>query len=101
MLRWIYALALTVIFFFGAAFALSNAQPVVLRYYVGMVEVPLSLALVLTLGIGVLLGVLAGTAMILRQRRQISRCKRSLALAEEEILQLRNPAGQELPQGKG
>ena len=54
----------------GLALHLQNDQPVTLGYYLGAVELPLSLALVLALILGAALGALAGLPLILRLRGQ-------------------------------
>lgn len=54
----------------GLALHLQNDQPVTLGYYLGTVELPLSLALVLALILGAALGALAGLPLILRLRGQ-------------------------------
>ena len=54
----------------GLALHLQNDQPVTLGYYLGAVELPLSLALVLALILGAALGALAGLPLIFRLRGQ-------------------------------
>lgn len=72
------------------AFAVLNADPVTLNYYIGSAETPLSLALVGALGSGALLGVMASTGVILRMKREISRLRRERKNTEKEITNLRN-----------
>lgn len=54
----------------GLALHLQNDQPVTLGYYLGAVELPLSLVLVLALILGAALGALASLPLIFRLRRQ-------------------------------
>ena len=54
----------------GLALHLQNDQPVTLGYYLGAVELPLSLALVLALILGAALGALASLPLIFRLRGQ-------------------------------
>ncbi|WP_258868183.1 lipopolysaccharide assembly LapA domain-containing protein [Alkalilimnicola ehrlichii] len=71
---------LLVVVLFGLSFALLNAQPVELDYYLGMTTMPLSLALVLALIVGALLGVLASLTMWVRQRRELARLRKKWAI---------------------
>jgi putative membrane protein len=75
---------------FGVVFAVLNAEPVQLHYYLGSIELPLSLVLVLAMIIGALLGIFASLSFILDLRRSASKLKRSVEVAEKEILNLRN-----------
>lgn len=54
----------------GLALHLQNDQPVTLGYYLGAVELPLSLALVLALILGAALGALSGLPLIFKIRGQ-------------------------------
>ena len=74
----------------GLGFAQINADEVTLHYYFNSITVPLSLLLALTLGLGVLLGLLASTAAIYRVRRENSRLRRQMKLREEELSNLRS-----------
>ena len=74
----------------GIAFAVQNADPVTLNYYLGSVETPLSLALVGALGLGALLGVIASTGVIFGMKREISKLRRERKNTEKEIMNLRN-----------
>ena len=90
MLRLVY-LALTLfIIIFGIVFAVLNAESVQLNYYLGAVELPLSLVLVLAMIIGAILGIFASLSFVIGTRRNASKLKRSVAVAEKEILNLRN-----------
>ncbi|SRR5690554_3109609 len=74
---------------FGLSFALLNAAPVTLDYYLGVADLPLSLALALALVLGALLGLLAATGMVVREKRQAARLRRQLGQAEKELSELR------------
>ncbi len=74
----------------GIAFAVLNADPVTLHYYIGSTEAPLSLALVSVLGLGALLGVIACMGVILRMKREVSKLRRERKNTEKEIANLRN-----------
>ena len=60
-------------------FAVRNTDPVTVRFYLdSRWEVPLVLALLSFFALGVVCGVLACTARILRQRREVVRLRREL-----------------------
>jgi putative membrane protein len=60
-------------------FAVRNTDPVTVRFYLdSRWEVPLVLALLAFFAAGMVSGVLACTARLLRQRREIVRLKREL-----------------------
>jgi len=73
MLRFVYLSLTLLVIIFGIVFAVLNAEDVQLNYYLGSVELPLSLVLVLAMILGALLGIFA-----------------SVEVAEKEIVNLRN-----------
>ncbi len=73
----------------GILFAVLNAEPVVLNYYFGRQAMPLSLVLVLAMLVGAVLGVLACSGVLVRQRRAIHKWRRAAELAEKEVENLR------------
>ncbi len=90
MRRLIYLILALIIILFGVTFAVLNADKVQLNYYFGSIEWPLSLILVIAMAIGALLGILASLGFIIGSRRHASRLKRSVEVAEKEIVNLRN-----------
>lgn len=89
MRRLIGFLVVLAIVLFGLSFALLNQDAVRLDYYLGVATLPLSLALVLALIIGALLGTGAALAIVLRLRGQLARARRQLSNAEKELTGLR------------
>lgn len=75
---------------FGAAFAVLNATPVNLNYYLGTQEAPLALVLVAALLVGALLGVVASFGVVLRLRHEMADLRRQQRLAQQEIDNLRS-----------
>jgi len=68
-LRWILWILLFVLLF---GFALKNTDAVAVRYFLGWEwRPPLSLALFVFFAAGAVLGVLAGTVALYRQRREL------------------------------
>ena len=90
MLRLVYLSITLLIIIFGIVFAVLNSESVQLNYYLGSVELPLSLVIVVAMIVGALLGILASLNLIIVSRRNASKLKRSVEVAEKEIVNLRN-----------
>jgi putative membrane protein len=90
MLRFIYIAFALLVIIFGIVFAVLNATDVQLNYYLGSIELPLSLVLVLAMIVGAILGILASLSFIIGSRRSATKLKRSVEIAEKEIVNLRN-----------
>jgi putative membrane protein len=90
MLRLVYLSLTLFVIIFGIVFAVLNAESVQLNYYLGSIELPLSLVLVLAMIVGAILGIFASLSFVIGTRRNASKLKRSVAVAEKEILNLRN-----------
>ncbi len=78
-----------VILLFGLAFHLKNNQLVALNYYVGAIELPMSLVIVLVLILGALLGILASLPLIIKLKQQKLRLEKQIQNSEKEINNLR------------
>lgn len=89
MLRLVGYLIVFVLVVLGLSFAVLNAQPVTLNYYLGTYPVPLSLALVSSLALGALLGVFVSLAMLVGTKRRLAQLQRKVAVAEQEVTNLR------------
>ena len=89
MSKLIYTVLAIAVILFGIVFAVLNAESVHLNYYFGSKQVPLSLAIVIAMLIGAIFGVLASINLILRSRIEVSRLRKSSAMAEKEIANLR------------
>lgn len=74
----------------GLSFALINADLVTLNYYFGKVEAPLSLIIVIFLAFGAVLGVLASLWIVITQKRELARMRKTVKLTEKEITNLRS-----------
>jgi putative membrane protein len=90
MLRLVYLSIILLVIIFSVTFAVLNAENVQLDYYLGSVELPLSLVLVIAMILGAILGILASLSFIVGSRRSASKLKRSMDVAEKEIVNLRN-----------
>lgn len=90
MRRFVYLVLTLMVVIFGIVFAVLNADTVQLNYYLGSVELPLSLVIMLAMIVGAVLGIFASLSFIIGSRRNLSKLKRSVAVAEKEIVNLRN-----------
>ncbi len=89
MRRLLGFVLLIIVIGFGLSFALLNADSVHLDYYLGTVNIPLSLALALAFALGAFFGVLAVSGVLLRQRRDLALRTRRLGQCEQELDELR------------
>ena len=89
MVKIIYLFLFLALVIFGIVFAVLNAEPVQLNYYFGSANVALSLVLVLAMIAGALLGVIASASMIISNRREVVKLRKSIQLAEKEVANLR------------
>ncbi len=83
-------LILCLVVFVGVVFAVLNAQPVLLNYYFGSREMPLSLVFILALIVGSVLGILASISLLIRSRREMQKLRKAAKLAEKEVTNLRS-----------
>jgi len=90
MLRLLYFLLVLIVVILGIVFSVLNADTVQLHYYLGSIELPLSLVIILAMIVGALLGVLSSLGFIIGSRRSASKLKHSVEVAEKEIVNLRN-----------
>jgi len=89
MSKLIYTILVLIIILIGVIFAVLNANDVQLNYYFGSQQLPLSLALVLAMFVGAILGVVASFNLILRSRREVAKLRKASEMAEKEIANLR------------
>lgn len=84
------SLILCLVVLVGVVFAVLNAQPVLLNYYFGTREMPLSLVFILALIVGSVLGILASISLLIRSRREMQKLRKAAKLAEKEVTNLRS-----------
>ena len=89
MINLIKLFVVLVVLTLGAGFASLNEGQVTLDYYFGRVETPLPMALLGSLGIGLLLGFVAGLTLWAGARREAAALRRAARLAQEEVKNLR------------
>lgn len=73
----------------GLAFAVVNAKPVELNYFIATREVPLAMVLVLSIVLGALMGFVFSLGMVIRLKRETYRLRRQLQVAGQEVVNLR------------
>lgn len=92
MARIFYVIIFFILFMMGLVFAILNSQTVQLNYYFGSKELHFSLALIVAMLVGALLGVAVSLSMLLRLRREAARLRKAVEMAEKEMANLRiNP----------
>ncbi|RMG33032.1 MAG: LapA family protein [Gammaproteobacteria bacterium] len=89
MLSLVKLIIAVVLAFLGAAFAIINDQPVALDLYFVVTRMPLSLALLLAMGLGLVLGALVSTFYFMQLRKENARLRRQARMAEQEVKNLR------------
>lgn len=75
-MRIFFYLLIGLVILLGISFAILNASLVTFHYYLGTMQIPLSLLLGFSLAIGVFLGWLLGMKMFFRAKRENFSLKR-------------------------
>lgn len=88
-MRFIKLILVLAVMILGAAFTLMNADNVVVNYYFGSRELPLSVVIVGVLCVGVLLGVFGNMGRILGLKRENAELRKQARLASQEVKNLR------------
>lgn len=89
MSKILYAIVIALIALLGVIFAILNAETVQINYYFSSKATPLSLALILAMLLGAILGLFASLGLILKSKRDVAKFKRLADVAEKEIANLR------------
>lgn len=85
-MRIIYKILGITLFVLLMGFALKNAYPVTLFYYLGLSwQAPLSLILFITLLIGIVAGLIAIVPTLVRQRRELNKLRKENAISASNI----------------
>ena len=90
MKRIITFVLLLLVSLLGLTFALMNSETVQIDYYLGSVHAPLSLVVVIAIILGAGFGVLASMGVVLGQKRELARLRKSNRLAQQEVSNLRS-----------
>lgn len=89
MSRVISLILIAIFVLLGLAFAVVNAKPVELNYFLAVREVPLAMVLVLSLVLGAIMGFVFSLGMVIRLKRETLRLRRQLQVADKEVVNLR------------
>lgn len=85
LIRLILLLALLIV---ALGFALLNAESIQVDYYLGKLSIPLSLALVVVLAVGAVIGMIASLGMVLRAKRQNAKLRKQVKNSEKQVTHL-------------
>lgn len=81
---------LLMLMLFGLTFASLNSAPVVFNYYLGTKQIALSLLLVLTLGVGIVIGIVFTLFPVIKLKNDNRRLRAKIKIAEKEVENLRS-----------
>lgn len=90
MKRILLLVVLLLVAVVGLSFALLNSTVVELNYYLGSLQAPLSLVVVLAMAFGAALGVLASVGVVLRLKREMAKLRKTTRLTQKEVANLRS-----------
>ena len=91
MARLFGFLMMVILVVIGLSFAVLNSEPVMLNYYFGNREIPLSLIVVGSLAMGALFGVLASLGVIIKLKSQTSGLRKKVRMLEKDTLNIATP----------
>jgi uncharacterized integral membrane protein len=83
------ALVVFALLLFALSFSVVNAHHVQLNYYIGQIDLPLSLLMIVSLIVGGLLGALIMMKSVISLRMQLARTRRTAKHSEKELNELK------------
>lgn len=89
-MKFVYITFLIVVLILGISFAILNANPVAINYFLGKKLLPLSFLLSSTLIVGTLIGWIAGLILFFKQKVKNRKLKQRLQLLEQELNNIRS-----------
>ncbi|KPJ93639.1 MAG: hypothetical protein AMJ53_06895 [Gammaproteobacteria bacterium SG8_11] len=89
MKRIISIVVLLIVFLFGASFALQNPQKVELSYYFFKFQPELPWIILVSILIGIVLGVIAMLSIVIRLKRDLLKKNKEVKVIEKEVANLR------------
>lgn len=89
-MRIIQGIFLLLVFVLALAFTVINADDVQLNYYLGSVELPLSVIIIGAFAMGAVIGILVNLGRLVRLKAEIGRIQRSERIAQQELTNLRS-----------
>ena len=88
-MRLLTLLFTLVLLLLGISFAALNAEPVTVNFYVATISIPISLMIVIALGIGMLIGFLLIFFSYLKLKNENRKLKNRKKVTEKEVENLR------------
>lgn len=89
MKRLFALVVLLVVVALGLSFAAVNTDSITVHFYVGDLNAPVSLVIVMAIAVGALLGILASLGVVLSTRFETSSLRKRVSLCEREVRNLR------------
>jgi putative membrane protein len=89
MARLVSAFIILLVLLLVLFFTILNGEPVTVNYYLGEVQAPLALVIILTLVSGAILGLISSVLVIMATRHEVSKLRRELKHTEQELMNLR------------
>lgn len=89
-MRIISFLIVLLVIIVGVTFSLLNSQTVLVNYYVGQHQLPLSFLLMITFAAGCLLAILVGFIIVLKLKLKNYRLCKQLKATQKELEDLRS-----------
>ena len=88
-MRFIKLIMYLILVIFGVSFAALNAENVALNFYFKQINLPVSVLLIISFGIGVILGFIVFYARYWRLKVEFRALKHHLSLTEKELKNIR------------
>lgn len=89
MARLVSAFIVLLVLLLVLFFTILNGEPVTVNYYLGEVQAPLALVIILALISGAILGLISSLLVIMATRHEVSKLRREIKHTEQELMNLR------------
>jgi putative membrane protein len=89
MARLVSAFIILLVLLLVLFFTILNGEPVTVNYYLGEIQAPLALVIILALVSGAILGLISSVLVIMATRHEVSKLRREIKHTEQELNNLR------------
>jgi putative membrane protein len=89
MARLVSAFIILLVLLLVLFFTILNGEPVTVNYYLGKIQAPLALVIILALVSGAILGLISSVLVIMATRHEVSKLRREIKHTEQELMNLR------------
>jgi len=89
MARLVSAFIILLVLLLVLFFTILNGEPVTVNYYLGEIDAPLALVIILSLASGAVLGLIFSLFAIMSARHEVSKLRREIKHTEQELMNLR------------